>query len=87
LMVRNTTSLLAMVRAAVGITVLPSLAVDKNDGDLCFLAVDDPAAQRHIDILRRAQTSPLPAAQTFETAVRRVVADLGLAGSSLPSSG
>ena len=71
LMVRNTTSLLAMVRAGVGVTVLPRLAVDRVEREVRFLPVADPAARRRIDILRRAHVSLSPAARRFEDAVRR----------------
>ena len=71
LMVRNTTSLLAMVRAGVGITVLPRLVVDRVERDVRFLPVADPSARRRIDVLRRAHVSLSPAARRFEEAVRR----------------
>jgi DNA-binding transcriptional LysR family regulator len=64
LMVRNTTSILAMVRAGVGVTVLPRLAVDETERGLSFLPVADPAAQRRIDI------------RSFEDAVRRIACEV-----------
>lgn len=76
LMVRNTTSILAMVRAGVGVTVLPRLAVDRAERELNFLPVADPAAQRRIDILRSAHISPSPAARSFEDAVRRIACEV-----------
>ncbi len=76
LMVRNTTSLLALVRAGVGVTVLPRLVVDGAEPELCFLPVADPAAQRRIDILRRAHSSLSPAAQSFEDAIRRIAREV-----------
>lgn len=72
LVVRNTTSLLAMVRADVGVTVLPRLVVDAADADLVFLTVADQAARRSIDILKRAHTSLTPAAGIFEQTLRRI---------------
>jgi len=71
LAVRNTTSLLAMVRAGVGITVLPRLVVSPKDSKLAFLPVADGNALRRIDILRAANVSQSPAAQRFEDDVRR----------------
>jgi DNA-binding transcriptional LysR family regulator len=65
-----------MVRAGVGVTVLPRLAVDETERELSFLPVADPAAQRRIDILRRAHISPSPAARSFEEAVRRVACEV-----------
>lgn len=72
LMVRNTTSLLALVRAGVGVTVLPRMVVAKAESELAFLPVSDPAARRHVHILRRANVALSPAAQSFEDAIRRV---------------
>ena len=72
LMVHNTTSLLAMVRAEVGLTVLPRLAIDDTERSLRFLPVSDARARRRVDILRRANTSLSPAARSFEDAIRRI---------------
>lgn len=44
LMVRNTTSLLAMVRTGVGVTVLPRLAVDAAEREVSFQPL---AGERH----------------------------------------
>ncbi|MGI9419700.1 MAG: LysR family transcriptional regulator [Geminicoccaceae bacterium] len=71
LMVRNTTSLLAMVRAGIGVTVLPRLAVRPTEQQLTFLPVADPAAKRRIDVLRRRHQALTPAAKLFEAATRR----------------
>ena len=71
LMVRNTTSLLAMVRAGIGVTVLPRLAVDPAEKRLVFIPVADPKARRRIDILRRSHQTLTPAAALFEAATRR----------------
>lgn len=70
LMVRNTTSLLAMVRAGVGITVLPRLVVGTEAGDIKFLPVADPLARRRIDLLRRTHTRLSPVALEFQATVR-----------------
>jgi DNA-binding transcriptional LysR family regulator len=71
LMVRNTTSLLAMIRAGIGVTVLPRLAVDPSEERLAFLPVADSTARRRIDVLRLTHQTPTPAAALFETAMRR----------------
>ncbi len=76
LMVRNTTSLLALVRADVGVTVLPRLVVHSNEREISFLPVRDPAARRTIDILRPAHISPAPAARSFEDAIRDRAAEV-----------
>ena len=75
LMVRNTTSLLALVRAGVGVTVLPRLAIESAESTLRFLPVADPAARRRIDVLRRNHNKPTPADLAFEAAIRRAVRD------------
>ena len=71
LMVRNTTSLLALVRAGVGVTVLPRLVVQGAEREVIFLPVADPEARRRIDILCRSHAELSPAAQSFVDAVRR----------------
>ncbi len=75
LMVRNTTSLLAMVRAGVGVTVLPRLVVGREERELSFLPVADPTARRKIDLLKSAHNAPSPATQSFERALRRTVSE------------
>ena len=76
LMVRNTSSLLAMVRAGIGVTVLPRLAVNSVSRDLVFVATADPAARRHIDMLYRTRSSLSPATQRFADSLRRVTRDI-----------
>lgn len=77
LMVRNTTSLLALVRAGAGITVLPHLVVEKATRGIRFLPVVDPLARRRIDILRRTHTRLSPAARDFEETIRSVASKTG----------
>ncbi len=74
LMVRNTTSLMAMVRADVGITVLPRLVVDNAAGGIRFLPVAKPLARRRIDILRRTRTRLSPVTNNFQSIVRSLAA-------------
>ncbi|MGI9510693.1 MAG: LysR family transcriptional regulator [Geminicoccaceae bacterium] len=71
LMVHNTTSLLAMVRAGVGVTVLPRMSVGPAEDRLIFLPAADPVTRRRIDILRRSHITPTPATMAFEAAIRR----------------
>ena len=77
LMVRNTTSLLAMIAAGVGVTVLPRLAVNPADNRLTFLPVADAYAKRRIDVIRRRHQALTPAAGMFEAAVRRAAEMVG----------
>lgn len=77
LTVHNTSSAMAMVRAGMGITVLPQLVMRGHGKDgLCFLPVADSSAIRRIDILRRAHTSPSPAQSAFEAIVATASAKL-----------
>ena len=76
LMVHNTTSLLALVRAGVGYTVLPRLVANRAGRELTFLPVSDPAARRKIDIIRQAHAAPSPATRNFERAIRDAVQNL-----------
>lgn len=75
LMVRNTTSLLALVRTGIGITVLPRLVVDKSHNDITFLSVSEPQARRHIGILHRVHSRLSPAAQNFEKMIHELAYD------------
>ena len=79
LTVQNTTSLKALVRGDVGVTVLPRLVVGDDDRDMTFLPVADAAAVRTVEILRSAQNSPPPPVKVLEQAIYRTVAELGLA--------
>ncbi len=77
LMVRNTTSLLALVRSGVGITVLPRLVVEKAGSDMKFRAIADPSARRHIAILRRAHTRLPPVTLKFQSIIRTLASQTG----------
>lgn len=76
LMVYNTTSVVAAVRAGVGVTVLPRLVIGANEEELRFLRVADPLARRRVDVLRRAHASPSPAAERFQEVVGRVAREV-----------
>jgi len=76
LMVHNTTSLLAMIRVGIGVTVLPRLAIGRAERELVFVPLADKEARRRIEILRRANSSLSPATASFENAIRRVARKL-----------
>ena len=61
---RNVISLLALVRAGAGATILPALATQSIDDDLCALELHDPSAVRTVGfVLRRGSiSSPICAA-------------------------
>lgn len=65
LTVRNTTSILSLVAADVGITVLPRLAVTGAGHKINFrpLAYDGPYRELHL--LKRANATPTPVAEAF----------------------
>ena len=65
LRVHNTTTLLAMVRAGLGVTVLPELVCQQADAEIAFRALDNPAAARRIDLISRARDTPSPATASF----------------------
>ncbi len=74
LMVRNTTSLLALVAAGVGVTVLPRLAVDEGNHEVCFRALAAPVPVRDLVLLRRGAVTPSPAVAAFAGVVETVAA-------------
>lgn len=80
--VYNVLSLLALVRAEVGITVLPRLSLPSSEHDLRFLALDDPTARRTVGLLSRASEVASPAEEAFARELKSVVnavsAELGL---------
>jgi DNA-binding transcriptional LysR family regulator len=65
LRVHNTTTLLAMVRAGLGVTVLPKLVCRQADAEIVFREFADPVAPRHIDLISRARDTPSPATAAF----------------------
>ncbi|HSH43171.1 MAG TPA: LysR substrate-binding domain-containing protein [Arenicellales bacterium] len=85
-LVRNTTSLLALVKAGVGITVLPRLAVPGGSGDgLTALAFRQPGLRRTVGVYQRAGMELSPAAREFLALLDQYVAERGrTAGDLLP---
>lgn len=74
LMVRNVTSLLALVRGNVGITLLPSLSVPRNTPGVATLDVSDETAYREVGLLSRRGISFSPAAAAFIALLREELA-------------
>lgn len=66
LAVRSTTSLMAMVRAGLGVTVLPRLTMAGGRAGLYFRPLKDQSAVRAIRCLRMAGATPTPAVLAFE---------------------
>lgn len=65
LSVSNMISLRALLRAGIGVTALPSLAVNANDPDLCFIPLEQPRIEREIGLLAPRRYSLSPAAQAL----------------------
>lgn len=67
---RNILSLLAMVRAGAGITILPGLATVSLDPELVALPLADPACLRNVCLLSRSGRAPSPIAQAMRLHLR-----------------
>jgi DNA-binding transcriptional LysR family regulator len=67
-------SLLALIRAGVGITVLPRLSLPASESDLAFVPLTDPLARRQVGLLSRTSEVASPAMEAFSRELRRTVA-------------
>lgn len=65
LRVHNTTTLLTMVRAGLGVTLLPELVCRQADSQITFRELASPVAPRRIDLISRARDTPSPATAAF----------------------
>jgi DNA-binding transcriptional LysR family regulator len=79
--ISNTTTLIAMLKANIGITVLPSMAVPK-DPEIRSFPLEKPYETRNICIITRRNTSLSPAAKamisTLSEHTPQLVQDTGL---------
>lgn len=66
LRVRNVTSLLAMVRAGIGVTLLPGLATIGLSPSLVVRPISDQSCRRQVCLLRREGRVQSPLAQAFQ---------------------
>ena len=64
-MVRNVTSILALVRRGVGVTLLPSLSVPRDDNRIRFLPLAVAGIRRDVGVISRADTTLSPVAGAF----------------------
>jgi DNA-binding transcriptional LysR family regulator len=64
---RNVISLLALVRAGAGVTLLPRLATVSLGPDLVALPLADPMAEREVGIVLRQNHNPSPICAAFLT--------------------
>ena len=76
--VENTTSLLALVAAGVGITTLPRLAVRGEHDEVVFLSLGYDDMQRGIGIITPSDRTLAPAAMAFVQSVMESCARSGL---------
>ncbi|PWE33860.1 LysR family transcriptional regulator [Maritimibacter sp. 55A14] len=70
LRVHNTTSLLALVREGLGVTVLPRLVTATAPAGLVFRPLADTMARRQIELMSRAGAGLSPAAAAFADSLR-----------------
>lgn len=70
LTVRNTASLLGLVKAGVGITVLPRLVVLPDNADLAFLPLTNVNARREVWMITQPRQMLTPAAQALAQSIR-----------------
>lgn len=69
LTVRNVTSLLAVVQAGSGITLLPELATRQLPHGVVALPLEDESVVREVGLINRRQGSPNPLAEVFHNTV------------------
>ena len=65
LMVRNTTSLIALIEAGIGITILPELALPADHPSVCFVPLAEVGEQRELSIITLSRRTLSPAAQVL----------------------
>ncbi len=70
LMVRNTASLLGLVRAGVGVTLLPRLVNSPETKGLAFLPLADTDARREVWMITQPRQTLTPAARALVAAIR-----------------
>lgn len=65
LRVHNTTTLIGMVRAGLGVTVLPELVIRNAVPGLAFTRLEDPVVWRELHLLLRVRDTPSPVTAAF----------------------
>jgi len=75
--VPSTTSLLALVQAGVGLTILPTLSRFHGSDNLRFLPIADRNAKRTVYLLTNSERVLSPAAQLFAQTIKAVIAERG----------
>lgn len=83
--VSNIISLKATLRANLGITALPQLALSHDDTDLTFVALGEPRVERELGLVMRKRRTLSPAAQALRECMRDVLATLATTGDEMPA--
>ena len=73
LQARNTTSILAMVQAGLGVTVLPRLCRHQSGPDVVFLPLADETAERTLGWIRTDERDLLPATRHLLDQLKQVI--------------
>ena len=73
--VSNIISLLAMLRAGIGVTALPQLALSADHPDLVFVPLSSPRVERRIGLLTRRRQSLSPAARALRDTILELAAN------------
>jgi DNA-binding transcriptional LysR family regulator len=76
---RNVISLLALVRAGAGATILPALATRAIDTELCALELDDVTALRTVGFALRRGGNPSPICKVFQDRLIAMIQATGIA--------
>lgn len=71
LRVHNTSTLLAMVEAGLGLTVLPELVTRGSRRRVVFLPLEEPQVRRRLHLIERAHDTPSPATRAFADALQQ----------------
>lgn len=82
----NVTTVLALVKAGVGITILPRLSVPSTDSQLRFIPMDDLKKRRHVSLLKRSDHSLSPATTTLINLITDHINKLAQSSDYLASS-
>jgi DNA-binding transcriptional LysR family regulator len=76
IVIYNVLSLLALVRANIGITILPRLTVTGLQPDIGFIPIEEPDARRTVGVITRAEEMLSPAAAAFLRIVQQQLGDI-----------
>lgn len=69
----NVLSLIALVKAGVGITILPRLSIAAHSFEVGFVPIDDPKATRTVGLATRDSETISPAARAFASTLKEAV--------------